>query len=62
MGELHTKLKYQLSGVDPESYFDLHTVPSGYQQKIEGNCGYLAQYNQTYSGWVGRDSHGQLPT
>ena len=45
MGELHTGSKHPLSDADPESEFDLHVVPSGYQPKGEGDCGYLAQYN-----------------
>ena len=58
MGELHTGPKHPLSGADPESYFDLHMIPPGYQPKGEGDCGYLAQYNQAYSGQVGLVRHG----
>ena len=62
MRELHTGPKHPLSSTDPESYFDLLVVPPGYQLKGEGNCGYLDQYNQAYSGRVGLASLGQLPT
>ena len=54
MGELHVGPKHPLSGSDPESYLD--------QPKGEGDCRYLAQYNQAYSGQVGHASLGQLPT
>ena len=62
MGELHAGPKHPLSGADPESYVDLHVVPTGHQPKGEGDCGYLAQYNQAYSGRVGLISLGRLPT
>ena len=62
MGELHTGPKHPLSGADPESYFNLHVVPPGYQPKGEGDCEYLAQYDHTYSGQVGLGSLGRLPT
>ena len=62
MGELHTGPSHPLSGTDPESYFDLHVVPPGYQPKGEDDCRYLAQYNQPYSWRVGLFSLGRLPT
>ena len=34
----------------------------GYQPKGDGDCEYLAQYNQSYSGLVGLVSLGCLPT
>ena len=58
MSELHTGPRHPLSGADLES-FDLHMVPHGYQPNGEGDCGYLAQYDQAYSVWV---SLGRLPT
>ena len=58
MGELHTGQKQPLSGADPEFYFVLHMVPPGYQPKGKGDCGYLAQYSQAYSRWVGLISLG----
>ena len=61
MGELHTGPKHLLNDEDPECYFDLHVVPAGYQPKGEGDCGFLAQYNQAYSGRVGLVSLGRLP-
>ena len=61
MGELRTGPKYPLSGADPESNFDRHVVPSGYQPKGEGDCGHLAQYYIAYSGRVGLVSLGRLP-
>ena len=57
MGRLHTEPKHPLSDADPESYFDLHMVPPGYQPKEEGDCGYLA-----YSRRVGLVSLSRLPT
>ena len=62
MGELHSGQRHPLSGADPESYFDLLLVPPGYQPKGEGDCGYLAKYNQAYSGQVGLIGLGRLPT
>ena len=62
MGELHTGPRHPLSGADPESYFDLHMVPPGYQPKGDGDCGCLAQYDQAYSGRVGLVCLGRLPT
>ena len=53
MGEILAGLRYPLSGADPESYFDLHVVPPGYQPKGEGNCGYLAQYSLANSWRLG---------
>ena len=61
MGELHTGPKHSLSGADHESNFDLHEVALGYQPKGEGDCGYLAQYNQAYSGRVFLVRLGRLP-
>ena len=61
MGELHTGSTHSRSGADPESYFYLHVVALGYQPKGEGDCVYLAQYNQAYSGRVFLVSLGQLP-
>ena len=52
MGELHTGPRHPLSDADPEFYFELHVVPHGCQPKGEDNCGYLAQYDQAYSGRV----------
>ena len=52
MGELHAWPKDPLSCADPETCFDLHAVPPGYQPIGEGDYGYLAQYNQAYFGWV----------
>ena len=49
MGELHTGPKHPLNVADPEPYLDLHVVLPGCQPKGEGDCGYLAQYNQAYS-------------
>ena len=57
IGELHTGS--MLSGVDPESYFDLHVVP-GLPTKRILDCGYLVQYSQAYSVWVGLISLGRL--
>ena len=62
VGELHTGPKHPLSGADHESYFNLHMVPPGYQPKEDGDCEYLAQHNQAYSGQVGLASLGRLPT
>ena len=62
MAEFHTGPKHPLSGADPESYFDLHMVPPGYQSNRDSDCGYLAQYNQAYSRRVRHVSLGQLPT
>ena len=50
MGEHHNGPKHSLSGADPDSYFDLKLVPPGKQPKREDIYGYLAQYNQAYSG------------
>ena len=61
MGELHIGPRHLLRGTDPESYFDLHVVTPGYQAKGEGDCVYLAQYNQAYSWRVGRVVIGRLP-
>ena len=61
MGELHTGPRHLQSGTDHESYLDLHVVPPEYQPKGEGDCGYLAQYNRVYSGWVGLIGLGRLP-
>ena len=61
MGELLTGPMHTLSDTDPESNVDLHAVPPGYQPKGEGDCGYMAQYNQDYSGLVGLVSLGRLP-
>ena len=36
IGELHAVPKHPLSGTDPESYFDIHIVPSAYQPKKRG--------------------------
>ena len=55
-------LKHLLIGADPESYLDLHMVPSGYQPIGKGDCGYLAQYNQAYSWRVGLVSLDRLST
>ena len=62
MGQLHTGPKHPLSGTDPESYFNLHIVPPGYQPKREGDYEYQALYNQAYSRWVGLVSISRLPT
>ena len=61
IGELHTRPKHPLSSADPESYFDLRVVPYGCQPKREGDCWYLVQYNQAYSGLVGLICLGRLP-
>ena len=53
MAELHTGPKHPQSGTDPDSYFKLKVVPPGYQPKGDGDCEYLAQYDQAYSGWMG---------
>ena len=53
MDELHTGPKHPLCGADPETYFGLQMIPPGCQPKGEGNCRYLAQYYQAYSGRVG---------
>ena len=62
MGELHPGPKHPLSGVDTESYFDLHVVPPESKPKGEGDCGYLVRYSLVYAGRVGLVSLGQLPT
>ena len=62
MVELRTGPRHPLSCSDIESYFDLHVVPPGYQPIGEVDCGYLAQYIQAYSRWVGLVSLGRLPT
>ena len=62
IGEPHTGQKHTSSGTDPKSYFDLHIIPPGYQPKGEGECGYMAQYNQADSERVGHVSLSQLPT
>ena len=54
--------KHPTSDADLESYSNLHVVPSGYQPKGEGDCRYLAQYNQSSSRCVGLISFGLLPT
>ena len=61
MDELHTGSKHPLSGADHESYFDLHMVLPGYQPRREGDCMYLAQYNQAYSWQVALVGLGWLP-
>ena len=61
MGELHTGPKHQMSGTETESFFNLQDVPPGYQLKGEGDSGYLAQYNQAYTGWMRLATIGQLP-
>ena len=38
--------KHPLSGADPESYFNLHMIPPGYQPIEEGDYSYQTQYNQ----------------
>ena len=48
-GELHAGPRHPLGCTDPESYFDLHVVPPGYQPTGEDDCGCLAQYTQAYS-------------
>ena len=53
MGELHTGSRHPQNCTDPESCFKLQVVPPGYQQKGEGNCEYVAQYDQAYYGWMG---------
>ena len=50
MGDLHIGPRDPLSGEDRDSFFVLHVVPPGCQPKGEGDCGYLIQYNQAYSG------------
>ena len=45
--------KHPLSSADPGSYFNLHVVSPACQQKGEGDCGYLAKYNQACSGQMG---------
>ena len=62
MGELHSGPRHLLSGVDPESYFNPHVVPPGYRPTGEGDCMYMAQYNQAYFRWVRLISIGRLPT
>ena len=53
MGELHTGPMHPLKGADPESYIDLHILPPECLQKGVGDCRYLEQHNQAYSGWWG---------
>ena len=60
-GELHTWPKHPLSGTDTEYYYEHHVVLPGYQPKGECDCGYMAQYDQVYSGWVGLISLGRMP-
>ena len=62
MGELHAGPKHALSGAYPESYINHHMVPTGYQSKGEGDCGYLAQHNQAYSMRMELNTLGLLPT
>ena len=62
MGELLAGPKHPLSVADPEYYFDLLVVRPGCQPKGEGDCGYMAKYNQAYSVLMGRVSLRRLPT
>ena len=62
MGDNHTGPKLSLGGADSETYFYLHMVPLGYQIKGECDCGYIAQYNQAFSGHVVLVNLGWLPT
>ena len=62
MDELHTGPKHPLSDTNPESYFDLHVVPAGYQPKRHGDCGYQAEHSQAYCVKVGLVSLDLLPT
>ena len=61
MGEHHAEAGHTLYGADSKSYFDIHVVPPGCQPKEEGDCWYLALYNQAYSRWVGLVRLGRLP-
>ena len=60
MGELHTGQQHLQSGTDPESYFYLHVISPVYQPIGEVDCGYQAQYGQSYFGLVGLISLGRL--
>ena len=51
MGDLHTGPKHPLSGADPESYFDLHMVPSGYQKERATAGTQCSRTRLTLRGW-----------
>ena len=52
---------HPLSGADHESYFNLHCLTPGYQPRGEGDCGYLAQYDQVSGGRMGLVGLGRTP-